>query len=430
MNKSISKELKGKKYKITRLRKKDKILVSFYAFLGISLILSLSYIDSTFGCNDFYTLKECEDPEHDPDERPFIQFGGTKLNEIKTESTFDVDKEIIFDVMANVENYHKILPKNVLSVKIIEEETNLIIAEHVLIERGIKVTILAKHTLTPYNEHIIEILDGDAKGTKIIQTFIEDEGLTKISTDVELKLKGILKPVYYLPKNNFAHAIGSVNTNFVEYTKMFDSPNVKIIDDVYRDLLLRPVDHKSLEYWLPQLQSGLINLDDIRNSLLNSKEKKIADLNYLSKDEKLMKLSDNTKTIIDDLYRDLLLRNADEDALVYWGTILEYEISTEEEIREEIYNSPEAIDTRKLFDLDLDTFGYEKMIIGTFIDLIDREPTQEELEDYTEFYKNLESVDALEKRKLVNEYYDENLAKADRGCNEASDIPCETITNP
>ena len=119
----------------------------------------------------------------------------------------------------------------------------------------------------------------------------------------------------------------------------------------------------------------------------------------------------------------MLLRNADEDALVYWGTILEYEISTEEEIREEIYNSPEAIDTRKLFDLDLDTFGYEKMIIGTFIDLIDREPTQEELEYYTEFYKNLESVDALEKRKLVNEYYDEILAKADRGCNEASDIP-------
>jgi len=70
------------------------------------------------------------------------------------------------------------------------------------------------------------------------------------------------------------------------------------------------------------------------------------------------------------------------------------------------------------------------MIIGTFIDLIDREPTQEELEYYTEFYKNLESVDALEKRKLVNEYYDEILAKADRGCNEASDIPCETITNP
>ncbi|MCH2604515.1 MAG: hypothetical protein MKZ80_03870, partial [Candidatus Nitrosopelagicus sp.] len=105
MNKSISKELKDEKSKITILRKKDKILVSFYAFLGISLILSLSYIDSTFGCNDFYTIKECEDPEHDPAERPFIQFGLTKLNEIETESEFNVDRKKIFDVMADVANY-------------------------------------------------------------------------------------------------------------------------------------------------------------------------------------------------------------------------------------------------------------------------------------------------------------------------------------
>jgi hypothetical protein len=412
------------------LRKKDKILISFYAFLGISLILSLSYIDSTFGCDDFYLEWECADPEHDPEERPFIHFGGTKLNEIKTESTFNVDKEIIFDVMANVGNYNTILPQNVLSVKIIEEETNLIIAEHVLIERGIKVTVLAKHTLTPYNEHVIEILDGDAKGTKIIQTFIEDEGLTKISTDVELKLKGMLKPLYFLPKNNFAHAIGSVNTNFVEYTEMFNSPNVKIIDDIYRDLLLRPVDHESLEYWLPQLKSGLINTDDIRNVLLNSKEKKMADLHYLSTDEKIMRISDKNKTIIENLYLDLLNRPVDKDGLAYWGLLLENELSTEKGIKEQLYNSLEAVSVRKWLAIDLDTFGYEKMITDAFIDLIDREPTQEELEYYTEFYKNLDGVGGIEKRKLVNEFYDEVLAKADTGCNEASDIPCETVVNP
>ena len=412
------------------MRKKAKILISFYVFLGISLILSLSYIDSTFGCNDFYTLKECKDPEHDPDERPFIQFGGIKLDEIKTESTFNVDKEIIFDVMANVGNYHSILPENVLSVKIIEEETNLIIAEYILIERGIKVTVLAKHTLTPYNEHVIEILDGDAKGTKIIQTFIEDEGLTKISTDVELKLKGMLKPLYFLPKNNFAHAIGSVNTNFVEYAEMFNSPNMKIIDDIYRDLLLRPVDHESLEYWLPQLKSGLINTDDIRNELLNSKEKKMTDLHYLSTDEKIMRISDKNKTIIENLYLDLLNRPVDKDGLAYWGLLLENELSTEKGIKEQLYNSLEAVSVRKWIAIDLDTFGYEKMITDAFIDLIDREPTQEELEYYTEFYKNLDGVGGIEKRKLVGEFLDEVLAKSDRICNEASDIPCETVVNP
>jgi len=134
LNKSISKELKDEKSKITILRKKDKILISFYIFLGITLIISLSYVDSTFGCNDFYTLAECEDPEHDPDERPFIQFTQTKLNEIKTESQFNVDIKKIFDVMADVSNYHLVLPKNIISVEIIEQESNVIIAREVLAE--------------------------------------------------------------------------------------------------------------------------------------------------------------------------------------------------------------------------------------------------------------------------------------------------------
>jgi len=367
------------------LRKKDKILISFYIFLGISLILSLSYIDSTFGCNDFYTLKECEDPEHDPDERPFIQFAQTKLNEIKTESTFNVDKEIIFNVMANVENYHKILPKNVISVKIVEEETNVIIAEQILIEKGLKVKVLAKHTLTPYNKHTIEILDGDAKGTKIIQTFIEDNGLTKISTEVELKLKGILKPLYFLPKNNFVHALDTINSNFVQYAEMFKSPNVKIIDDIYRDLLLRPVDHKSLEYWIPQLDSGLINTDDIRNELLDSKEKKMADLHYLSTDEKIMRISDKNKTIIENLYLDLLNRPVDKDGLAYWGLLLENELSTEKGIKEQLYNSLEAISVRTMIDSDKTIQeNTMKTVREIYILALDREPTQEELEQYTE----------------------------------------------
>ena len=379
------------------MRKKDKILISFYVFLGISLILSLSYIDSTFGCNDFYTLKECEDPEHDPDERPFIQFGGTKLNEIKTESTFNVDKEIIFNIMANVGNYHNVLPQNVLSVKIIEEETNLIIAEHILIERGIKVTILAKHTITPYNEHIIEILDGDAKGTKIIQTFIEDEGLTKISTDVELKLKGILKPVYYLPKNNFAHAIGSVNTNFVQYTHILSSENAMIIDGIYRDLLQRPVDQESLGFWLDGLENATITEEEIRNQVLNSTEKKMLEFNSLSIDEQLMIISNETKTIINNLYLDVLDRPVDKNGLAGWGILLENELMTEEEIRELIEKSEE----KKLY---YDAQGqYEAAVREIFMLALDREPTQDELEYYTKMISDREIE--------YNEIYEELLSK-------------------
>ena len=402
------------------MQKKDKIIISFYIFLAITVVTSLIYVDSTFGCEEFYLLKTCEDPEHDPKERPFIEFAGVKLNEIKTESTFNVEKEIIFNIMANVGNYPKILPQNIISVEIIEEEDNVIMAKEVLMERGIKITILAKHTLTPYSEHIIEIMDGDAKGTKIKQTFTDNEGSTKISTEVELKLKGIINSMYYLPKHNFEHAIGTVNTNFVEYAEMFKSPNAKIIDDAYRDLLLRPADHESLEYWLPQLESGLIITDNIKNELLNSKEKKMADWNSLSNDEKLMQLSDNTKTIIDDLYLDLVNRPVDEHGLAYWGSLLENELITEEEIKEEIYNSKEATYIRETENPELvGNLGYEIMIEGIFLDALDRYPTQEELEHYTEIYTTLpvvlsdNDVEAGElKEKILKEVHEE-IAKLD-----------------
>ena len=403
------------------MQKKDKKIISFYIFLAITLVTSLIYVNSTFGCEEFYPLKVCKDPEHDPEERPFIEFSGVKLNEIKTESTFNVEKEIIFNVMANVGNYPKILPQNIISVEIIEEEDNVIVAKEVLMERGIKITILAKHTLTPYSEHIIEIMDGDAKGTKIKQTFTDDEGSTKISTEVELKLKGIIKSMYYLPKHNFEHAIGTVNTNFVEYAEMFKSPNVKIIDDAYRDLLSRPVDHESLEYWLPQLENGLITPDNIKNELLNSKEKKMADWNSLSNDEKLMQLSDNTTTVIDNLYLDLLNRPVDVHGLAYWGSLLENEMVTEEEIKEEIHNSKEATYIREKENPELasPTLGYENMITGLFINALDRYPTQEELEHYTEIYSTLPVVvsdndveKGLMKERILKEVREE-IAKID-----------------
>ena len=382
MNKSISKELKGKKYKITRLRKKDKILVSFYVFLGITLIISLTYVDSSFGCNDFYTIKECEDPEHDPDERPFIQFGLTKLNEIETESEFNVDRKKIFDVMADVANYHLVLPNNVISVEIVEKGPNMIVAREVLSEAGLKTTVLAKHTMIPYNEHIIEILDGDAKGTKIIQTFTGDEELTKIKTKVELKLKGILKPMYYVPKGNLTHALGTVNSSFVQHTHILDSENAMIIDGIYRDLLQRPVDQESLRFWLDRLENATITEEEIRNQVLNSTEKKMLKFNSLSVDEQLMIISDETKTIINNLYLDVLDRSVDKNGLAGWGLLLENKLITEEEIKEKLYNSEEyfargIIDTEQAIQEQ-----YEKNVREIFALALDKEPTQEELEYY------------------------------------------------
>ena len=309
------------------MRKKDKILIGFYVFLATALIVSLSYVNTTFECNSFYTSEQCEDSKHDSEERPFVQFGQIKLNEIETESEFNVDRKMLFNVMANVANYNTVLPGNVYSVEIVEEESNMIIAKEVLAERGIKTTVIAKHTLIPYNEHTIEILDGDAKGTKIIQTFTGDEELTKISTKVELKLKGILKPFYYLPKSNFEHAITSVNSSFAEYTKILQSPDVMELDELYRSILFRSIDNESVEYYIPLLQNGTITKNEIRDILLGSAERKAVEVTHLTEEERILKVSENNRKLIDDIYRELLLRPVDNSGLAYWGLLLQNELA-------------------------------------------------------------------------------------------------------
>ena len=289
---------------------------------------------------------------------------------------------MLFSVMSNVTNYKAVLPGNVYSVEIIEEEPNMIIAKEVLAEQGFRVTVLAKHTLIPYNEHTIEILDGDAKGTKIIQTFTGDEELTKISTKVELKLKGILNPVYLLPKVNFEHAISTVNSSFAEYTKILELPHVMELDELYRSILFRPIDMEAVEYWIPQLQNGTITKNEMRDILLKSDERKVIENMHLTEEEKILKVSENNRILIDEIYRELLLRPVDNEGIVYWGLLLQNESFTEEEIRKQIYESPEAHNVRSS---DPDTViqeNLEKIVIEVYNEF-GKEPSPEELEYFT-----------------------------------------------
>ena len=66
-----------------------------------------------------------------------MQFAHPKLNEVEIEGEYNIGKEVLFNTMADVENYPTILPKNVLSVVIIEQEPNVILAEETMINQGI-----------------------------------------------------------------------------------------------------------------------------------------------------------------------------------------------------------------------------------------------------------------------------------------------------
>jgi carbon monoxide dehydrogenase subunit G len=140
---------------------------------------------------------------------------------IKTTTTkvIDVDKEKIFEVISDIENYQTVLPKNVISVEIINSTDNVIYVNEELVEKGIKVNLLVQHIIEPYEKHTIKILRGDAKNTILTQYYERIDGGTKITTDIEIHLRGVLIPFGFTAEYNITHAIDTAISEFVKFVK-------------------------------------------------------------------------------------------------------------------------------------------------------------------------------------------------------------------
>jgi hypothetical protein len=355
-----------------KIQRTDKIIIIFYAFLAISFTVGMFHISST------YIFDE---------EIRMFSFLDTAYGVVKV---VDVNQEEAFLIMTDVKNYPKMLPKNIISVNIINQIDNKILAEYEVVELGIRTKLLVNHMMYPYDKHIVEVMEGDAKGTKLTQDFttiypvtiippecigidknddlvIDADDLiscksthtaykeylgdclfldkcTKIDSKIELDLKGLLSPFRYLPEKNLNHAANTVISSFTNNMEI-KTENGKIIDDLYREILLRPADKESLEHWGALLDNEDVTVDKIRAEILNSDESK--SILLFQEMKTVDELDDETKKIIDDLYREILLRPGNTEAFEYWGSLLEIEKITKAELRKSILKSPEALSLKQ-----------------------------------------------------------------------------------
>ena len=138
-----------------------------------------------------------------------------------------VDRESIFEIMASPEQYPKVLTQNVLEVNIINQTENVIFEEETITQSGVKAKLLVKHEIFPPEKQVIEILDGFAKGTKMIITFSETDSKTTIFSDVNLKMSGPgVALVALMQQRNFESAYNTVIRAFEDYAKL---PNNSLI---------------------------------------------------------------------------------------------------------------------------------------------------------------------------------------------------------
>ena len=115
----------------------------------------------------------------------------------------------------------------------------------------------------------------------------------------------------------------------------------KLINKLYVDILYREADIPSLLQWGSLLESEKITINEIEEILLNSDEKK----SLLTPDQrkKFSELKDETRILLEETYQEILLRHADISATELYGSLLEANKITIEEIRQILYESDEYL---------------------------------------------------------------------------------------
>lgn len=303
------------------MNRTDKIIIIFYVFLAISYTSVILYLDNSYKRPDI------------PDLFP------KPVDEVLLVKTIDINRQKIFDAIADVENYPIMLPQNIASVKIINETDDMIYAEEELYERFIKTKLLVKHTFIPYDKHVLEVVDGDAKGTVMIQTFEEINGTTQLTTEIKVKLSGPLEIFRHFSNGVIQTRMNVIIDRIVNYAIGFDSEPKKTVDNLYREILRRPADVEGMNYYAPLLETGKMTAEDIRKSLLDSDEYRT--LLTPNESKSLEDLKDESKKTVDSLYREILRRPADETGLQHYGSLLEHGKMTVEDIRKDLLNSDE-----------------------------------------------------------------------------------------
>ena len=136
----------------------------------------------------------------------------------------NLERDLIFSISTDVENFHKIMPKYFKSLKIISDSLNEKIVLESIDFLGRKIKIKTKHVIVKPNVHKVFILTGPVRGTSFIETYDSSLSGTTISILVDLKLHGILKLIPFL-KILVLKKMNSVMSEFIICAEIYSKSN-------------------------------------------------------------------------------------------------------------------------------------------------------------------------------------------------------------
>lgn len=126
------------------------------------------------------------------------------------------NRDTVYKVFSDYENYQKISPKFFPSIRIRSVRNNVAVVEEHLNLGDEEFVIMAKHVTDEPVLHDVYIIGGDAKGSHIQEQFIETPQGTKILVDVDLKLKGKMKLGGMFSKSRYQENYEGILDNFIK----------------------------------------------------------------------------------------------------------------------------------------------------------------------------------------------------------------------
>ena len=125
-----------------------------------------------------------------------------------------LNRDYLFNLSTNIENFAEIFHKYFKSIKILEKKYS----ENLVLEKisffGITMFAIALHTIVNPNLHNIEILTGPLRGSKFLEIYENSKNGTIITITVSLQFTGISKVLSFFP-NILKYQINKMMDEFI-----------------------------------------------------------------------------------------------------------------------------------------------------------------------------------------------------------------------
>ena len=132
------------------------------------------------------------------------------------EKLVKAERNKVFEIVTNVEDFQKTLPKYFPSIRIKSKRNDTTVVEEHVRLAGFELVMMTKH-ITHYPElHEVFVIGGDAKGSHIVERYENVPRGTKITVYADLKFRGKLRIVSYLAKGRLKKGFVKIMDEFAK----------------------------------------------------------------------------------------------------------------------------------------------------------------------------------------------------------------------